>query len=102
MRQKSTGSKHTASAASTGKSKAAHAEQEWNYPYLAICVSNRGNEASLELGKAYKVIRPRADDPAGRLRVVDEEGDDYLYLKNWFVPIEVDNAGKRRVFEVVT
>ena len=101
MKQKSIGSKHTALAGSTGKSKVAHTETRSHYPYLAICVSNRGNEASLELGKAYKVIRPLSNDPTGRLRVVDEEGEDYLYLKDWFVPIEVNTAGKRRVMEVV-
>jgi hypothetical protein len=33
--------------------------------------------------------------------VIDEEGEDYLYLKEWFVPIEVDTIGRRRVMGVV-
>lgn len=98
MKQKSTGSKRTASAGSAGRSKAAQGDR---YPYLAICVYNRGNEASLQLGKAYKVIKPRNDDPSARLRVVDEEGEDYLYLRDWFVPVAMDVSGKRRVMEVV-
>ena len=98
MKQKFTGSKRTASGGSTGRSKDARSER---YPYLAICVYNRGNEASLQVGKAYKVIKPRSDDPAGRLRLIDEEGEDYLYPREWFVPLELGLAAKRRVMEVV-
>lgn len=68
---------------------------------LAICVHNRGSEASLELGKAYKVVLPQADDPAEHLRVIDEEGEDYLYQQEGFVAVKVDSRGKRRVMKVV-
>ncbi|HVT90681.1 MAG TPA: hypothetical protein VHD56_17635 [Tepidisphaeraceae bacterium] len=64
-------------------------------------MNNRGNEASLQLGKAYKIIKPRNNDPDGRLRVIDEEGEDYLYLREWFVPVDMDREGKRRIMEVV-
>lgn len=101
MKPKSTGLRHTGSGELPGRSRAARANGSIPYPFLAICVFNRGNEASLQLGKAYKVLKPRADDPAGRMRVVDEEGEDYLYLREWFVSVEVAPSGKRRVMEVV-
>ena len=101
MKRKSTGSKRTASVAATGRSSGNSKQKARRYPYLAICVTNQGNEASLELGKAYRVIRPHARDFAGRVRVIDEDGEDYLYLADWFVPIEVEPRGRRRVLEAV-
>jgi hypothetical protein len=46
---------------------------------FAVCVDNRGNEASLILGKVYRV-RPDARAARDDLpRVVDESGEDYLF-----------------------
>jgi hypothetical protein len=72
------------------------------YPYLAICVRNSGNAASLERGNAYRVIRPLPTDPPERIRVIDEENEDYLYLANWFVPIEVPPSGRKSVLQAVS
>ena len=62
-------------------------------PY-ALCVSNEGNEVSLELLKLYRVVEPEANDPAGWVRVVDESGEDYLYPAANFVllklPVDVE------------
>ena len=88
-------------AGSNGRSRS-QSSNAASYPYLAICVGNAGNEGSLQLGKAYKVIEPLRGDPAGRLRVVDEEGEDYLYLKEWFVPIAIAADAERRVMAVLT
>lgn len=101
MKRKSTGSKRTASVGATGKSSVNGREKIRRYPYLAICVANQGNEASLQLGKAYQVIKPHPRDFAGRIRVIDEDGEDYLYLADWFVPIEIEPRGRRRVLEAV-
>lgn len=59
---------------------------------FAVCINNRGYEASLLAGKLYRVI---ADDEAashGYLRVIDESGEDYGYSANRFFPIEVPQA----------
>jgi hypothetical protein len=32
---------------------------------------------------------------------VDEEGEDYLYLAEWFVPIEVKSRERQRVLAAV-
>ncbi|HUB24367.1 MAG TPA: hypothetical protein VL992_02980 [Tepidisphaeraceae bacterium] len=72
------------------------------YPCLVICVCNDGKEASLELGKAYRVIRPLASDPAERIRVIDEEDEDYLYRADWFVPIEVPPGARKKVLQAVS
>lgn len=86
----------------TGKSSNGSTNRPRRYPYLAICVENRGNEASLQIGKAYRIIRPMSNDPANRVRAVDEEGEDYLYLAKWFVPIDVPPRSRRQVLEAVS
>jgi hypothetical protein len=102
MKPKFTGSKHTASVNATGKSKNGSGSLPRKYPYLAICVRNDGNAASLERGKAYRVIRPLPNDPPQRIRVIDEEGEDYLYRADWFVPIEVPPSARKSVLQAVS
>ena len=41
------------------------------------------------MGKAYRVIRPQPNDPKHLLRVIDEEGEDYLYPAEYFAAIEL-------------
>ena len=56
---------------------------------FAICVCNEGHAASLEVWKVYCIL---PDAQAGKhrcLRVVDESGEDYLYPKDYFVPVEL-------------
>jgi hypothetical protein len=102
MKPKSIGSKHTASAGATGRSKGGSSRSVRKYPYLAICVRNNGNAASLERGKAYRVIKPLTGDPTERIRVIDEENEDYLYRADWFVPIEVPASARKRVLQAVS
>lgn len=46
---------------------------------FAVCVSNRGHEASLEMRKLYQVL-PDADAAKHQqIRIIDESGEDYLY-----------------------
>jgi len=52
---------------------------------FAVCVSNAGYPASLELHKIYKVLSDREAELEGDLRVVDESGEDYLYPAQYFV-----------------
>jgi hypothetical protein len=67
------------------------------YPYFAICTDNRGYEGSLYVGKVYRVIKPDQNDGAGDVRVIDEEGEDYLYSANKFVPIEVPPKARKAI-----
>jgi len=47
--------------------------------YFAVCINNRRYEASLEVGKLYRVIPDKEAESHGYLRVVDESGEDYGY-----------------------
>jgi hypothetical protein len=61
---------------------------------FAICVSNDGYPASLELRKVYRVIPDQVATTRHFVRVVDESGEDYLYPEDFFVPIEVPQAAR--------
>lgn len=69
------------------------------HPFYAICVDNGGGEYEivLRLGKPYKVVKPWKNDPVYFFRVIDEEGEDYLYPRKWFVPIGLKPRQKRRL-----
>jgi len=56
---------------------------------FAICVKNDGYEASLEIRKVYDLLEDRSAEDHGLVRVVDESGEDYLYPKEFFIPIEL-------------
>ena len=58
----------------------------------AVCIKNRGNEASLERNKLYVVLLDRRAEADGLVRVIDEDGEDYLYPEDWFVAVEVPRA----------
>ena len=62
---------------------------------FAICVSNFGVPASLELRKVYRLVSDPAAASEGLVRVVDESGEDYLYPDKFFVPIEVPKEAAR-------
>ncbi len=66
--------------------------EETRAAYFAVCLDNEGYEASLEVGKLYRVI-PDADAAAhGYIRVVDESGEDYAFLMGRFHPIELPGS----------
>ncbi len=56
---------------------------------FAVCIKNTGYEASLEIGKLYRVIRDREAEALGYLRIVDESGEDYGYAADRFFAIDL-------------
>lgn len=58
----------------------------------AVCIANQGHEASLERNKLYVLLRDRKAEADGLVRVIDEDGEDYLYPADWFVAVEVPKA----------
>jgi hypothetical protein len=65
--------------------------------HLVICVENDGYPVSLEKRKIYVAMRDNDAERQGLLRVVDESGEDYLYPKTFFCPIDLPQAVKRAV-----
>ena len=64
------------------------------YPKAVVCVANAGNEVSLQRWKIYKTVRDADAYAEGLIRVVDEEGEGYLYPEENFVPIELPQEMK--------
>ena len=62
---------------------------------FAVCIKNRGYEASLEIGKLYRVIPDESAERHGYLRIVDESGEDYGYAATRFFAIDVPKPLER-------
>jgi len=59
------------------------------------CISNEGNEASIEIGTLYRALPiTSTEDTSGMIRIVDNEGEDYLYPRRWFetIPLQALTA----------
>ena len=56
---------------------------------FAVCVRNTGYPASLELRKSYQVLPDSEAEARGLMRVIAESGEDYLYLKAFFVRLNL-------------
>jgi len=52
------------------------------------CLENSGNEISLERGVIYQTLPlTTTEKESGMVRVIDNEGEDYLYPARWFEPV---------------
>ena len=64
---------------------------------FALCLENEGNEASLILGKVYRIlpdVRAAKDD---FVRIVDESGEDYLFHKSQFAFVNFPQTIRKRI-----
>ena len=67
------------------------------YPRFYMCIDDSYDDISLKFGKVYAVIKPDPNDWPHQLRVIDEEGEDYLYPAKSFVPVELPPRARRAV-----
>ena len=68
---------------------------------LVLCLRNKGYETSLERRKIYRAIPDRAAAVDDLVRVIDESGEDYLFPADFFVPVTLPQALRRRVLAAV-
>ena len=61
---------------------------------LVVCIENEGYAVSLEKRKIYVALRDAAAEKHDMLRIVDESGEDYLFPKEYFVPIRLERAAQ--------
>ncbi len=59
-----------------------------------LCIDNQG-EDDLETRKVYRTLPDELAARHGMIRVIDESGEDYLYLKSMFAPIELPKKIER-------
>ncbi len=56
---------------------------------FAVCINNQGYKASLEVGKLYEVISDPDAEADSMIRVIDEDGEDYLFESGLFYPLAI-------------
>ncbi len=100
-KRKSTGSKPTGRGAWVGKSRDGSPTARAGYPAYAVCIDNSGHEESLLQGKVYRIVARQPGDRQSDVRVVDEEGEDYLYAAKRFVYVELSVKAQRAVSQAV-
>ena len=59
---------------------------------FAICINNEGYEASLEVGKVYRIIPDEEAATHGYIRIIDESGEDYALGDSRFHRVELSDA----------
>jgi hypothetical protein len=68
---------------------------------LVICLDNSGYEVSLERRKIYVALPDAQAEELGKLRVVDESGEDFLYSHDRFVVADLPQSTRRALLELV-
>ena len=69
---------------------------------FAVCIRNKGYEASLEKGKLYRVIPDQEAEAHGYLRIVDESGEDYGYTASRFFAIDLPRPLERALLRIAS
>jgi hypothetical protein len=59
-----------------------------------LCIKSIGYPASLEVRKVYVALADPDAAKHGLLRIIDESSEDYLYPRDFFVPITIPEAAK--------
>jgi hypothetical protein len=66
-------------------------------PRFVVCVKNKDYAASLELRKLYQVVSDETAAKVRQIRVIDESGEDYLYLEDYFVAVQLPQSAEKAV-----
>ena len=64
---------------------------------FALCLENAGNEASLILGKVYRIVPDARAAKDDLVRIIDESGEDYLFAKSQFAFVDFPESVRRRI-----
>ncbi|MEW5983119.1 MAG: hypothetical protein AB1806_12230 [Acidobacteriota bacterium] len=67
---------------------------------FALCLENAGNEASLVLGKVYRIIPDARAAREGLVRIIDESGEDYLFERSKFAFVEFPEPVRRKILAI--
>ncbi|MBI4737096.1 MAG: hypothetical protein HY766_13745 [candidate division NC10 bacterium] len=67
---------------------------------FALCVDNTDYQASLVLGKVYRIIPDLKAAKDDLVRIVDESGEDYLYHKSHFVFVDFPKAVTKKILSL--
>jgi hypothetical protein len=67
---------------------------------FALCVDNTEYQASLILGKVYRIIPDAKAAKDDLIRIVDESGEDYLYHRSYFVFVDFPKAITKKILSL--
>lgn len=67
---------------------------------FALCIENTGNEASLILGKVYRIVPDARAAKDDLVRIIDESGEDYLFDKDQFVFVDFPAAVRKKILAI--
>jgi hypothetical protein len=67
-----------------------------NKPF-ALCLENDGNEASLIVGKVYRIVPDARAAKDDLVRIIDESGEDYLFDKTQFAFVDFPQAVRKKL-----
>lgn len=67
---------------------------------FALCVDNTDYQASLVLGKVYRIIPDPKAAKDDLVRIVDESSEDYLYHKSHFVFVDFPKAVTKKILSL--
>jgi len=67
---------------------------------FAVCIHHGEYEVDLMVGKIYRVMKPKHNDRALDVRILDESGEDYLYPRGWFVPLDLPLKAKKALVAI--
>ena len=70
--------------------------------HFVVCIRNEGYEESLELRKIYECLEDPVAEQRGMLRVVDEEQEDYLYPRSWFLSVQLPHELEEAVLKLAS
>ena len=64
---------------------------------FALCLENAGNEASLILGKVYRIVPDAGAAKDDLVRIIDESGEDYLFARSQFAFVDFPQNVRRKI-----
>ena len=64
---------------------------------FALCIDNTDYQASLILGKVYRILPDPKAAKDDLVRIVDESGEDYLYHRSHFVFVDFPPEVRKKV-----
>jgi hypothetical protein len=65
---------------------------------FVVCIDNGGDDISLDVGRIYRALpTEKISRDHGLIRVIDNEGEDYLYSADQFVEVKLPRAAQQAV-----
>ena len=66
---------------------------------LVVCLDNSGYELALEQRKIYVALPDAKAERLGHIRVIDESGEEYLFPKSCFAPVDLPLPLRRAIMQ---